>query len=327
MNVAKKNHYNPCFWTAYWNREFYNAAATKGERRDSRNQRVFSLNIKADKIVSLLTQDVHYDKHIAVSEIEAGKWRDFLKEHFPDRNEREFTLDEGDTESIFLNFEPFLSGMEATAAYQVLHQIIPKQRIDTYEERALVASFIYMQLLRGHSCLQSLVELAEIGGRPKFEVFLSIKNALSDPFFLFEQIAPVCSASWKLYSSESDAFPLCDSPILGGSNSILVALSPHLLLKIDLSNPNTELARTHATPVTQEVIEEFRIRSIGNTFREIISSDARLLSDWKESEEFRERRSLLLTDKNYNQLVASYAHGDVWKINAKANTSKDSSMG
>lgn len=157
MNIAKKNHFNPCFWTAYWNRDFYAAATTSKQRPDARNQRVFALNVKANKVISLTVENVHFDKHLGVAEITPDDLKSFCKRNFP--GDYESVCRELDTnpETVYLDFEPVLSTLENTPAYQVLHDVIPKQRIDTQLERSFVSSFIYIHMLRGHAILNSLV--------------------------------------------------------------------------------------------------------------------------------------------------------------------------
>ncbi|MEZ5941570.1 MAG: hypothetical protein R3C18_09275 [Planctomycetaceae bacterium] len=316
MNIAKKNHFNPCFWTAYWNRDYYAAATTSDRRPDPRNQRVFALNVKANKVLSLTVENVHFDKHLGVAEITPDELKAFCRRNFPDEYESVCRDVGADPETVYLDFEPVLSTLENSPAYQVLHDVIPKQRIETQLERSFVASFIYIHMLRGHAILNSLVQLAEIGQRPKFELFWAIKHALGDPQFLGEQVTPFYEADWVLYRSDSDDFALCDSPILGGGDMGFVALSPHLLLQFDLGKKCTGDGTVTAIPVTPKIQSEFQTRTIGNTFREIISSNRQLLDAWQQTPEFERRHEALANENQYNQMVAENTHGELWKINA-----------
>jgi len=70
LGLTKKNHYNPCFWTALWNIDYFNAFKNHCETKLlARNQKVFSLNIKADKIIPTTTENVHFEKHLGIAEI------------------------------------------------------------------------------------------------------------------------------------------------------------------------------------------------------------------------------------------------------------------
>ena len=316
MNISKRNHFNPCFWTAYWNRDFYAAATTSKKRPYARDQRVFSLNVKANKVIKHAVEDVHFDKHLGVAEITPHDLKAFCNRNFPDKYDSVCRELDADPETVYLDFEPVLSTLENTPAYQVLHEVIPKQRIDTQLERAFVASFIYIHMLRGHAILNSLVQLAELGERPKFELFWAMKNALGDPQFLGEQVMPFYEAEWVLHRSDSDDFALCDSPVLGGGDLGFVALSPHLLLQFDLSKKCSDDGTLSAIPVTPDIQSEFRKRTIGNTFREIISSNEQLLEAWQQTPEFQRRHQMLADENQYNKLVAQNAEGELWKINA-----------
>lgn len=316
MNIARKNHFNPCFWTAYWNRDYYSQVATTGKRSNPRSQRVFALNVKANKVVNLTVENVHYDKHLGVAEVTPHDLKAFCKRYFPEEYESVCRDLDADPETVYLDFEPVLSGIENTQAYQVLHDVIPKQRIDTQIERSFVASFLYIHMLRGHAILNSLVQLAELGQRPKFELFWEIKHALSDPLFLGRQVIPFYEAEWTLYSSSTDDFALCDSPVLGGESIGFTAISPHLLLQFDLSKKCSNDGTVVASPVTDDILSEFRERTIGNTFREIISSNQRLLESWQKTDAFQHRHAILADENAYNQLLTRTSDGEIWRINA-----------
>lgn len=164
--------------------------------------------------------------------------------------------------------------------------------------------------------MNSLVQLAEIGERPKFELFWEIKHALADVSFLGEQVLPFFEAEWILYHSDYDDFPLCDSPVLGGGDVGFVALSPFLLLRFDMSKKCDGDGTLSAIPATDAVKSEFCRRTIGNTFREIISSNEQLLKTWKQSTAFNKRHMQLVNENQYNKIVAKSAQSEIWKINA-----------
>lgn len=70
MEITKRTHYNPCFWTAYWNPDYYQSAI-QGLKvgQKPRDQMVYSLNIKANKILRTKVKSVHYEKNLGVAEI------------------------------------------------------------------------------------------------------------------------------------------------------------------------------------------------------------------------------------------------------------------
>lgn len=67
--VTKRTHFNPCFWTAYWNNSYYEKAVSAGVKNNCRTQELFSLNIRAGKILPTTPEKSHYEKFLGLSEI------------------------------------------------------------------------------------------------------------------------------------------------------------------------------------------------------------------------------------------------------------------
>src|SRR4029077_8517691 len=130
MHFTKKNHYNPCFWTAHWNAEFLKAAL-KGQRDPARarNQQGCCLNVKSNKIYRTSVENVHYDKGMGVAEITPDAAKDFCKRNFPKEYDRFCEGMKDHPETVYLDFEDILTGLEATPAYSTLLDVIAKQRI------------------------------------------------------------------------------------------------------------------------------------------------------------------------------------------------------
>lgn len=86
MQLTKNSHYNPCFWTAHWNPDFLKATlkgnAINGSPRD---QKVYALNVKSNKIRGTSVADVHYDKGVGTAEITPEAALDFCKRTQPDK--------------------------------------------------------------------------------------------------------------------------------------------------------------------------------------------------------------------------------------------------
>lgn len=77
MQLTKRNHFNPCFWTAFWNPDYYaNVMAGSPCQLVARQQRVHVLNIKSGKIYEQTVDRVHYDKNLGIAEITPDEMRD-----------------------------------------------------------------------------------------------------------------------------------------------------------------------------------------------------------------------------------------------------------
>ena len=64
--------------------------------------------------------------------------------------------------------------------------------------------------------------------------------------------------------------------------------------------------------------EEYRTRTIGNTFREIIG-DKQILERWRATSEFRARIDLMQNVEKYNKLILSNGERELWQLNAYGN--------
>jgi hypothetical protein len=121
------------------------------------------------------------------------------------------------------------------------------------------------------------------------------------------------------YRTQTDTFPLSDSPVLVNDDSVMVTLSPRLLLEI-LPQPGLgEISWDVRDGIDNQKLEEFQKRTIGNTFREIIFSDKQTLKEWKQTEAFENRVETISNMKSYNTLVLKEKQRELWHLNAFGN--------
>lgn len=319
MDLTKRNHYNPCFWTALWNVAYYNkSAGGVGSHELARKQVVHALNAKSQKIYSAAVERVHFDKGLGIAEITKSAAEDFVRRYHPDQYQGFVSESATATYPVYVDFENVLSGIEATPAYKTLLKVAITNRVNSLTEKSFLASFVVLQNLRSHSVLNAMIDWHEEIGREKFEHLVTLKWMLGDPHFLFQQVYPLVSSQWNLYISSVHSFPLCDSPILVQPGSAMVALSPRLLLEIRTDTP----APAEAMPIYHEsdsqVLEEHRLRTIGNTFREIIG-EPRRLETWRATAEFQVRSEMMNDVKRYNNLVRAAGSRELWHLNAYGN--------
>jgi len=320
MQLAKKNHYNPCFWTAHWNPDYLKLAMQdRRSEAEARLQRVFVLNVKSDRIYNATVENVHYDKNFCTAEITPDAIRDFCKRNFPDHYE-EFCQDmEGRTETVFLDFENVLTTLEGTPAYTRLLEVIRKGGIGSLQGKGELAGFLLVHHLRSHAMMNSMVEFAETLGTCKFEEFWFLKHLLGNHPALFRLVITLTSGRWYFYRLYEETFPLNDTHILIHPHSVMAALSPRLLLEIDRTDRSCENGWVMLNHISPAKLEEFRRRTIGNTFREIIFGNKALLEQWQASPEFRKRHELMADRRSYNEIVMKEVRRELWKINAFGN--------
>lgn len=319
MDITKRNHYNPCFWTALWNSTYYEksiAGVTSGEL--ARKQVVHVLNAKSQKIYPATVERVHYDKNLGIAEITRLAAEAFVRRYYPDRYEQFISESAIASYPIYLDFENILSGIEATPAYQTLLKVTTTKTVDNLIEKCYLASFVVLQNLRSHSMMNAMIDWHQEIGRAKFEHLLTFKWMLSDPNFLFRLVYPLMTSQWNLYTSSNHCLPLCDSPILVQPASVMVALSPRLLLEIRTDLPAPESMMPTSRKIDSSTSEEYRLRTVGNTFREIIG-EPKQLETWRASTEFQRRSEIMKDIKQYNTVIRATGDQELWHLNAYAN--------
>lgn len=120
-------------------------------------------------------------------------------------------------------------------------------------------------------------------GIEKWEYFWMLKNASASRSFLARAVTAPSFAEWTLWRTPDHTFPLCDSPVMIGRDSLMATLSPRLLLEIDLNASRPEQYWRLRDDLPKHKIAEWR-RSIANTFKEVIFSDPQILSEWLSSD-------------------------------------------
>src|SRR5262249_39169923 len=85
--IAKKNHFNPCFWTAHWNPRYFAAVRENRPRFNPRDQHVFVLSVKANKVFRNSVNHVHYDKNLCFAEVTMEAADSFCQRALPNKYE------------------------------------------------------------------------------------------------------------------------------------------------------------------------------------------------------------------------------------------------
>ena len=320
MKLTKRNHYNPCFWTALWNPDYFRlVAAGEGTSSPSRKQPVHALSVKSGIAFPTTVERIHYDKNLGVAEITREAAEGFVRRHHPDLHEQFVRENVNATYPVFIDYEEILTAIENLPPYQILLKVALTDQIESAMEKANIGSFVILQWLRSHAIMNAMIDWHHELGYSKFEHFIKLKWMLSDTTTLFNLINPIVCCQWTLFAASSETFPLCDSPILVKPQSVMVVLSPKLLLEIE---PHIK-AQEDQLPVCQQIstgkLEEYRCRTIGNTFREIIG-DKHILERWQDTPEFRTRIDLMQDVKNYNKMVLADGERELWQLNAYAHT-------
>lgn len=124
MTFTKRNHYNPCFWTAHWNAEYHRVAVAGAQTSAARTQRVHELSVKSDKVFESTVENVHYDKHLGVAEITREAAEDFVRRNHPDKHEGFMRANVDAPYPVSIDFEEILGALEQMPPYQMLLDVV-----------------------------------------------------------------------------------------------------------------------------------------------------------------------------------------------------------
>ncbi len=294
MPITKDNHYNPCFWTAYWNSEYYfkkkNDPNFKGKARE---QVIFSLNLKSNKILSTKVDNVFYEKGSGIARITKKEMLDYCKRNVPSEYQDVSDYYEKNPQDTFIDFENHFTGIE-NVIRDVLESIIKTRNIKDISDKTYLSFIIFFQILRNHNTLKEFENYFDSKSLPKFELFINLKNTLSSNEAIWGLILPILSSKWTLYRLKRNRLPLSDNPVLIRPLHIFMALAPDLLIEIDLKK---KVSVDNICKISNNLsllkLREFKKRTITNSSREIIFGDSRLLEKWQKSSAYKKHRKYL----------------------------------
>jgi hypothetical protein len=244
-------------------------------------------------VLPTIVDKVHVDQDVGLAEITPDMARAFCKKYHPSEYRKIDRYMKQHPETLTLDFENVLTGLENCPAYDALRAVIIKGRIDNRDEIANLSSFIFIQYLRSHAVFTSAIRHLKEVGVERFEFFWLLKNALSDPDFLYGMVVGLATSRWIIYKTNKHMFPLPDTPALIKPNNLMIALSPRMLAEIDLSMRNDEGSWREKDGIPKSKYREFRRRTIANTYKEIVFCDDSVLEEWRQTPEFKTRTKLM----------------------------------
>ena len=312
---TKRNHYNPCFWSALWNRTYYKAFLEgESNKEEAREQTVIVLNFRSGRIYEDKVNSVHYDKGLGIAEITAESMKQFCRKWFPSQIEDLTSYVNEHPESLYLDFEEILTGMETNGVYDSLMDTARIGNLSSVEHKGFLTVNLIIHAMRSHEMMTSMVEFANLIGMDKWEYFWLLKNVLGNPLMLARAVTPLACSKWMLYRTEDHRFPLCDSPVMINRDTVMIILSPRLLLEIHLNTRAPEGDWTIRDGISSSKFREFRRRSIENGFKQLIFSDPRELEDWSNTPAFKARNAALNNTIKRQKVIHDAANRVIWAM-------------
>lgn len=301
-SITEKNHYNPCFWTACWNSAYLSSLRKSDTIRGRpRDEEVFNLNLKSNKIIKCKTKNVFYEKRAGIAEIKKEDALDYCNRAFPNEYDGLRSHYEEHPKDHFLDFENHFTCIEDLYK-PYLENVIVRRAIESIQEKTFLSYFIFTQIFRNHNHWLEAVSVFEQNKMAKFEMILGFKQDLTNRDSLIRLISPYLLSTWKLYRTKENKFPLSDNPVLIRPLHIFLPLAPDLLLEVEL-NKKTSLEEicSHFEEVPSNVYEEVIRRTIENSSREIVFGKKELLEDLQKNEIVKQHlKNIALANKAYS---------------------------
>lgn len=293
LNITNKNHYNPCFWTAFWNSNYLNAKRQK--RNQSLNPReieIYSLNIKSNKILIQKTRNVFFEKGAGLAKITREDALSYCNRVFPEDFNSLHQYYNEHPEDLYIDFENHFTAFESFYRPS-LEKVIQTKTISNIQDKTYVSIFILLQMLRNYQQFKNAILFLKERRMAKFELFLFIKHTISDSTKLMKLLLPLLSSKWQLITNQPEIFPLSDNPVINIREVYYLPIAPDLLLKIKSNEKVTvDQICTITNKLSKKEYRKFRNGTIYNAGREIISGDETILQKWQKTRKFKNKLSL-----------------------------------
>src|SRR5258706_15817693 len=199
MNLTKRNHYNPCFWTALWNEAHYLQVGSKVAGKGSpRSQRVHALNVRSGAIYSTAVEHLHFDKNLGLAEMTPDSMKRFCRRWFPEKYVEVAKDIDQHPDALIMDFENILSGTEKHG-HGFLLEAARYGGFSSVQHKGFVTCLVAIQAMRSHEFMTSMVTRTAAAGVEKWEYFWMLKHAWADRKALARATAPLACARWTLY--------------------------------------------------------------------------------------------------------------------------------
>lgn len=322
MTVTKKNHINPCFWTAIWNNSYYEKFKTEKHSKEVvREQLLNFLEINSNKAIINKAGNIHYEKNLGIAEIKPDKAKEFCKRHFPEQFDSFVREMKDHPETLFIDFENHFTRMEGLPIYSVLMKTIQTRKVETLEEKTWLTLFLFTHRLRSHIFINAMTELYKKLGIEKFELFWLLKWSIADPNFQLKEKSEIINSNWTISTTKEKVFPLSDNPIIVTKKRIIATLSPDMVLFVDRQRTKSEKV-TFKEGISWLKYRTYKKLTIAHTTKGLIFHDNDLLENWRKSKWWNQRREFLSKNRDFNKLVVKDGLKELWEIDSISNRLK-----
>lgn len=268
-NPVNKNHYIPCYWTAYWNIEYLISERNNQKNKPARQINVTYLNIRADKILNAKTGKVFINKNQGLTFLKTERDFDKIKSNFTAHNYEKNCDTKSDL--LLLDFENHFTEYENISKPALIRTILTK-KIKNIEDKTYLAQFVILQWIRNPIVFNNRLKFIQKNGNgTKLDLLLEVRDCFVNKNKLENLIIPLVFCKWTIYHTKNNIFPITDMPIMENKNHIFVPLAPDILLEIQLEKKTDEII-SYKNKIPLLKFLKFKNRLIKNTTNELVGN-------------------------------------------------------
>jgi len=194
---TSKNHFIPCFWSAFWNMEYLlNLRSGKENKLKPRETILLTYGIKAKKLYSTKAEKLFYSDKANLARVENETDLKNLKLTF--RN-IQTNFEEFNNEDLYIfDYEDTFTCLE-NIYKEFLIKIIKRKTVLDVEDQTYISLFIYTQITRNPYYFRYFENLFNLSGISKLFLFTEIEKALTDQEFLFTTLFYFINNEWNIF--------------------------------------------------------------------------------------------------------------------------------
>jgi hypothetical protein len=240
-NEPKDHHYNPCFWTAYWNFSYLKKLREGSQKKEkARDQLVHVWKKNPDKILTDKVANCFSLERAYSTTVYHDQVLTFLKKIWGEKPVRSIGLDD-ESDAASVNIENMFTEME-NLYRPYLIETIRTGRVADLKCKTMLSFFIFTQSIRNPSTWRYLkerfsAEQTQGQGFGELNFFIQLWKVLEERERLFEAISPFLASRWVIYKTRRVLLPLSDHPLVITSKKVIMPLAPDMLLHIDIGHP------------------------------------------------------------------------------------------
>ncbi len=299
-NFTLRNHYNPCFWTALWNREYYDIIKNSTERnKKSRDYKLKGIRFSCDKIIENKADNLFFELHMGLVVLSIRELRNLYyklpKDYIFISKVNKFRIKYLSwlipNWGIIIDIEPLFRVLESMNGTNAVLDLVKHGKIIDKTHKSLLATFIYTQQIRSPLTFSANYQKNKHANNPKAFSILDFILSLSNETEMYNVINLYTQCMWHIYTADIDIFPLSDLTIYEDKHNVIAVLSPRHLIIIDKEHKEDD--EKYNISMSKELLDFVFKIVIQNTFKDLVLENETVLNHLLDSSDWKNRSSIV----------------------------------